>query len=76
MTLTKMTLTAYGTLARSRKSTGLTQKQVAEKIGISVSQFSRVENGHDTVTSDQFFAWASAVGCTVKVTRNCVELGG
>lgn len=70
-----MGVSSYGTLARSRKSLGLTQAQVAAKIGISPSQFSRVENGHDTVDSDQFFAWAQAVGCTVRVTRNDVECG-
>lgn len=66
----KMGIAAYGTLARSRKSLGLTQAQVAAKIGISATQFNRVENGHDTVNSDQFFAWAACVGCSVTVTRN------
>lgn len=70
----KMGLAAYATLARARKSRGLTQKQVAERIGISATQFSRVENSHDTVTSDQFFAWAAAVGCTVRVTRNDIDM--
>lgn len=73
MTPTKMGVAAYGTLARARKSLGLKQTTVAEKIGISATQFSRVENGHDTVTSDQFMRWAAAVGCTVRVTRNDVE---
>lgn len=68
----KMGTTAYGCLIRARKSKGITQAQVAARIGISTSQFNRVENGHDTLDSDQFFAWAVAVGCSVKVTRNDV----
>lgn len=67
-------LSAYATLARMRKSLGLKQTQVAARIGITATQFSRVENGHDTVTADQLFAWASAVGCTVRVTRNDLDL--
>lgn len=62
-------MAAYGALARSRKSLGLTQRDVSEKIGVTVSHFSRVECGHKTVTSDQFFAWADAVGCVVSVGR-------
>lgn len=73
MIATKMGIAAYGVLRRARKSLGLSQTAVAKKIGISPWQFNRVENGHDHVTDDQFFRWAAAVGCTVKVTRNNVE---
>lgn len=62
-------MAAYGILARSRKSIGLTQRDVSDQIGITVSHFSRVECGHKTLTSDQFFAWAAAVGCVVSVGR-------
>lgn len=69
---TRMGIAAYVTLRRARLSFGLTQKQVAERIGITASQFNRVENGHDTVNSDQLMLWAAAVGCTLTVTRNDV----
>lgn len=62
-------MAAYGELARARTSCGATQATVAKRIGISRSQFSRVENGHDTVTADQLFAWAAAVGCEVIVRK-------
>lgn len=72
-TAAKMGLSAYATLIRARKSLGLSQGQVAKRIGITLHQFNRVENGHDTVNSDQLMAWAAAVGCTVKVTRNDLD---
>ena len=67
-----MGIVAYGVLARSRKSQGLSQAQVAALIGCSASQFNRVENGHDTLNSDQFMRWAQAVGCVVTVTPEAV----
>lgn len=72
MIAAKMGIAAHATLLRARQSLGLTQVQVAKSIGISPCQFNRVENGHDTVTSDQLMVWATAVGCTVSVTRNDV----
>ena len=65
-----MGVAAYSVLAQSRKSLGLTQRDVAERIGISVTQFNRVENGHKTVTSDQIFSWAEAVECVITVKKN------
>jgi transcriptional regulator with XRE-family HTH domain len=69
-TAVSMGVTAYSKLARSRKELELTQRDVAEKIGVTVTHFNRVENGHKTVTADQLFAWAEAVGCTISITRN------
>lgn len=66
----EMGIAVYGKLARSRKSRGLTQRDVADRIGISACQFSRVENSHKTVTADQLFAWAEAVGVVLTVVSS------
>ena len=62
-----MGVPAFATLVRSRQSLGLTQRDVAERIGISVAHFSKIENSHRTPTSDQLFSWAEAVQCVVSV---------
>lgn len=68
MTGAEMGMRVYFTLARTRKSGGVTQRDVADAMGISVYHFNRIENGHKTATADQIFAWAERVGCTISIS--------
>lgn len=76
MTPTKMGVAVHGYLARQRKSLGLKQRQIAASIGIDQYQFSRMLNGHIPMPDEVLFAYAAAVGCTIRVTRNDIDMGG
>lgn len=50
-------------LLEERKRRELTQTSVAHAMGLSTSQYSRIENGNADVTLRQFFAACEAVEC-------------
>lgn len=45
-----------------RENRGISQKFLAEKIGISVTQLSRIENGKSGTERDTVIVWAKALG--------------
>ena len=53
------------TLARERKRKGLTQREVARKIGTSAPQVSRTERKPDHVNMQTLLRYADAVGMTL-----------
>ena len=52
-------------LEEARKQLGLTQEQVAEKLGISQNNYSYLENGKVKIDSDYLLAFAEIFGCSV-----------
>jgi transcriptional regulator with XRE-family HTH domain len=54
-------------LYRGIERKGLTQNQVAEKIGTGKSNLSRTLNGDRNMTLDTLFQIADAIGCRVEV---------
>ena len=74
-TATKMGVAVHGTLERARQSLGLKKGDIAAKIGEDRHQFSRMLNGHIPMPDETLFAYAAAVGCTIKAVRNDVECG-
>lgn len=56
-------------LLEARKKAGLTQAQVAERIGATKSYISRVERGQIVPTASSFFRIASALGYSVELVR-------
>jgi transcriptional regulator with XRE-family HTH domain len=57
-----------GLLARKRKQEGLTQKALAEHLGITERHLRRIENGEQdasTVPAALLFEWAEVVGIRV-----------
>ena len=77
MTAVTMRESFIGTLARARNSLGLSRSAVGKRIGTTAPHIRALESEPEkaTLTPDQLAAWAAAVGCTVKVTRNDVECG-
>jgi transcriptional regulator with XRE-family HTH domain len=49
-------------MQQERESRGLTQKHVAEKIGITTTQLSRIENGKSGTERDTVILWAQTIG--------------
>lgn len=72
-TATKMGATVHGYLARQRKSLGVKQGTIADRLGVDQYQFSRMLNGHIPMPDAVLFGYAAAIGCTIKVVRNDVE---
>ena len=56
-------------LRNARKEAGMTQAEVAEKIGANKSYISRVENGLTTPTATSFFRIVSAMGMQVQISK-------
>lgn len=57
---------AVGTMFRKvRKMQGLNQTQLADKLGVTISYISQVENGQSNVTIDTMYSFASALGCAM-----------
>ena len=56
-------------LFEARKKAGLTQAQVAERIGATKSYISRVERGQIVPTASSFFRIASALGYSVELVQ-------
>lgn len=59
----------YAKLVQSRISRGLTQRDLADHLEISVSHFNRIENGRKCASSDQLFEWAEKVGVLLTAER-------
>lgn len=62
-----------GQLRRGREASGLTQAEVAERLGISLRMFRRYEGAEATPSGGMYepplmlvFQWASAVGVEIK----------
>jgi transcriptional regulator with XRE-family HTH domain len=49
-------------MKREREERGLTQKYVADKIGLTVTQLSRIENGKSGTERDTVILWARVLG--------------
>lgn len=54
-------------LRQARESAGLTQEQIAERIGTKKSVISRIENHADNVTLTTLKSYAKAVGRNVQI---------
>lgn len=61
-----MGMQIVGLLVRARQTSGATQGQVAERMGVTRWHFCKIENGHRHATLDQACAWASAVGVELR----------
>jgi len=55
----------YLRIAEKRKGAGLTQQQIADRLGKNVFQISRWENGHRTPSVRSRVALAQVLGCPV-----------
>lgn len=51
----------------AREAAGMRQADVAKRLGISVRHFARLESGETDAQARILFAWANALGLTVKV---------
>lgn len=59
-----------GQLLRNvRKEAGMTQAEVADKIGANKSYISRIENGKVVPTATSFFRIVAAMGMQVQITK-------
>ncbi|QUJ70485.1 helix-turn-helix transcriptional regulator (plasmid) [Photobacterium sp. GJ3] len=56
------------TIAKTRKASGATQKQMAERTGINKTTLSEIENGRFTGSLDIFERYLDAVGLQLEVT--------
>ena len=56
-------------LRNARKEAGMTQAEVAAKIGANKSYISRVENGLIVPTATSFFRIIAAMGMQVQITK-------
>lgn len=56
-------------LADIRRSKGLTQKEVAEKCGLSVTTISNIESGENSYTTRSLIMYAEALGYEISVKR-------
>jgi transcriptional regulator with XRE-family HTH domain len=55
------------TFRRLRKSQGLTQADIAKRIGISRTSVVNIESGRQTITQEILHAFATAIDCTVSI---------
>jgi transcriptional regulator with XRE-family HTH domain len=64
-----------GSLRAARERAGLTQEQVAQRLGLTQSFVSHVERGRRNLTTTAMGAFARAIGCklTFLFTPNSVE---
>lgn len=51
----------------ARSASGLTQKQLAEKTGVSQADLSKIENGRGNPSYETLLRIAEGVGCRVKI---------
>lgn len=49
-----------------RREYGLTQKQVADALGVAVRTFARTENGHSAINAVTLWAIARAIGAPIE----------
>ena len=54
-------------LRTARKSKGLTQKEMGERVGITESAYSRYESGKQNLTLDTLQKVAEAMGVSVRI---------
>lgn len=54
-------------LQAARQRAGLSQTQVAERLGLTRAHVSHVEGGHRNLTITTMGAFARAIGCTLTV---------
>ncbi|MGH7883701.1 MAG: helix-turn-helix domain-containing protein, partial [Candidatus Dormibacteraceae bacterium] len=50
-------------LTRLRHRAGLSGQAIAERLGVSQSKISKMENGHIAITVEEAKQWGRAVGC-------------
>ena len=56
-------------LVKIRKSKGLTQQQVAEKSGLSISTISNIESGDNSYTTRSLIMYAEALGYDIRIKK-------
>lgn len=61
-------------LRDARREAGMTQAEVAEKIGANKSYISRIENGLVIPSAASFFRIVSALGMSVQITKSVVSI--
>lgn len=54
-------------LAQARNRAGLTQKELATRLGTSQSQIARIESGRHVPSVRMIQRYASALGCTIRI---------
>ncbi|MBR7026775.1 MAG: helix-turn-helix transcriptional regulator [Bacteroidales bacterium] len=57
-------------LRDARKESGMTQSELAERIGADKAYISKVENGHTIPTVASFYRIVSAMGMQVVITKS------
>ena len=57
-------------LVEARKKSNLSQKELAEKTGLSQQAISRIETGYSNTTMDNMFKYLNATGNTIKVVKD------
>lgn len=57
-------------LVEARKRSNLSQKELAEKTGLSQQAISRIETGYSNTTMDNMFKYLNATGNTIKVVKD------
>ena len=55
-------------LKKAREAAHLTQRELAEKLGMKASNLSRLENHASSMRTATFFAYLNACGKTVRIT--------
>jgi transcriptional regulator with XRE-family HTH domain len=55
-------------LAHARREAGLTQQQLAQRLGVGRSYIARVESGTDNLTIGQLAHLAKALGAQLRIT--------
>lgn len=57
------TISPASRLAAARKAAGLTQRQLAEKAGVSPGRINHLETGRKRLTLDEAWRLAGVIGC-------------
>lgn len=67
-------ITTQALIKGLREHYGLTQKQLAEKFGISQSRISNFENGKCNLSIDKFSTYCSRAGVRIDINLELVEI--
>jgi transcriptional regulator with XRE-family HTH domain len=62
----------FKTLSEARKSQGITQKMVAQKMGIGQAEVSEMERGLFNTSTDALVKYADAVGMEISATTKSI----
>lgn len=62
-------------LANIRRSKGFTQKEIADKCGLSVSTISNIESGENSYTTRSLIMYAETLGYEISIKRKEDENG-